>query len=194
MDINLSKDQAKKYFYTDGQHQYGPFSLDELQAQSISRETKIWFQGLENWTPAKDIPELATIFQAPPPPVYNNPAPPPLYQQPQTTYQEQPPYQQTPPYQQQPPYQQPYQQSGVPPKTWLLESILSTLFCCWPFGIAGIVNASKVESRFYSGDIAGADRTSEEARKWTMVAFWVGLSVGILYFVFVLAIGTSGGY
>ncbi|WP_419184195.1 DUF2752 domain-containing protein [Xiashengella succiniciproducens] len=40
-----------------------------------------------------------------------------------------------------------------PPKTWLGESILVTIFCCLPFGIAGIVNASKVESRFYAGEI-----------------------------------------
>jgi len=33
-----------------------------------------------------------------------------------------------------------------PPKSWLVESILVTLFCCLPFGIAGIVNASRVES------------------------------------------------
>lgn len=184
MDINLSKDQSKKYFYTDGQHQYGPFSLDELQAQSISRETKIWYQGLENWTPAKDLPELAAIFQAPTPPAYNNPAPPPPYQQAQSSYEGQ-----QPPYQQQQPYQQPYQQSGVPPKTWLMESILATIFCCLPFGIAGIIYASKVESKFYSGDVAGAEQASLEARKWTMVSFWVQLGFIIVYLLFILVIG-----
>ena len=70
-----------------------------------------------------------------------------------------------------------------PPKSWLLESILVTLFCCLPFGIAGIVNASKVESRFYAGDIDGANRSSAEAGKWTKIGFWVGLAVVVLYIV-----------
>jgi hypothetical protein len=68
-----------------------------------------------------------------------------------------------------------------PPKTWLAESILVTIFCCIPFGIAGIVNASKVESKFYAGDIEGAYEASNNAKKWTMISFFAGLAVGIIY-------------
>ena len=78
-----------------------------------------------------------------------------------------------------------------PPKTWLVESILVTLFCCLPFGIAGIVNASKVESRYYAGDIEGAIRASREAAKWTKLGFWIGLAVVVLYFLFVVLFGIS---
>ncbi len=74
-----------------------------------------------------------------------------------------------------------------PTKTWLVESILVTLFCCLPFGIVGIVNASKVESRFYAGDIDGANRASEEAKKWTTVSFLIGLAVGVIYLIVVIA-------
>lgn len=72
-----------------------------------------------------------------------------------------------------------------PPKTWLAESILVTLFCCLPFGIVGIVHSSSVESKFRSGDYDGADRASAEAKKWTMIGFWVGLACIALYFLFV---------
>ena len=82
---------------------------------------------------------------------------------------------------------------GLPPKTWLVESILVTLFCCLPFGIAGIVNASKVESKFASGDSAGALKASEEAAKWTKIGFFVGLGVGVLYFIFMIFVGVAGG-
>ncbi|MDG5799905.1 CD225/dispanin family protein [Marinilabiliaceae bacterium ANBcel2] len=75
-----------------------------------------------------------------------------------------------------------YRQS--PPKTWLAESILVTLFCCLPFGIVGIVNAAKVESRFYAGDVQGAFRTSANAKKWTTLSFWFGLAAGIIGFFF----------
>lgn len=73
-----------------------------------------------------------------------------------------------------------------PPKTWLAESILVTLFCCLPFGIVGIINAAKVESAFNSGDHDGADRASTEAKKWTMIGFWIGI-VGITLYLLFLA-------
>lgn len=61
------------------------------------------------------------------------------------------------------------------PKNWLVEAILVTLFCCLPFGIAAIVNAANVNSRYDAGDQEGALRASEEARKWTRVAFILGI-------------------
>ena len=79
---------------------------------------------------------------------------------------------------------------SVPPKSWMVESILATLFCCLPFGIAGIVNASKVESKFYAGDIAGAKRASDEAGKWTKVSFCIGIGVMVLYAI-LMAVGVA---
>lgn len=79
---------------------------------------------------------------------------------------------------------------SVPPKSWMVESILATLFCCLPFGIAGIVNASKVESKFYAGDIAGAKRASEEAGKWTKVSFFIGIGVVVIY-VIMMVLGVA---
>ncbi|MFT5348045.1 MAG: hypothetical protein ACI9AU_001601 [Bacteroidia bacterium] len=79
---------------------------------------------------------------------------------------------------------------SVPPKSWMVESILATLFCCLPFGIAGIVNASKVESKFYAGDIAGAKRASDEAGKWTKVSFFIGIG-GIVLYAILMAVGVA---
>lgn len=81
--------------------------------------------------------------------------------------------------------QQPNQHYERPPRTWLVESILVTVFCCLPFGIAGIVNAARVESRFNCGDIAGAERSSEEAGKWTKIGFWLGVIGVVIWFSFV---------
>ncbi|MFW6225202.1 MAG: CD225/dispanin family protein [Bacteroidota bacterium] len=74
-----------------------------------------------------------------------------------------------------------------PPKTWLAESILVTLFCCLPFGIAGIVNAAKVESRFYAGDTEGSQRASDNAKKWTTTGFWIGIVIGVIYLIAALS-------
>ena len=77
----------------------------------------------------------------------------------------------------------------IQPKNWLVESILVTLFCCLPFGIAGIVNAANVSSRFTAGDMEGAQKASEQAGKWTKWGFWTGLVVIIVYVVIVVAAG-----
>jgi hypothetical protein len=79
-----------------------------------------------------------------------------------------------------------------PPKTWLAESILVTLFCCWPFGIPAIVNAAKVENRFYAGDIEGSMRASDAAKKWTLLSFWLGLAMIVLYII-LMSFGLLGG-
>jgi hypothetical protein len=150
----------KKYFYSDGTNNFGPFTFEELNEKNITRETLVWFQELGDWKPAGTVPELIEIFQLVPPPItkaisdIDNSA--------NTKFQK-------------------------PPKTWLVESILVTLFCCLPFGIAGIVNAAKIESRFYAGDYDGAKRSSEEAQKWTFMGFWIGIAIGIIYLIVIVA-------
>lgn len=77
----------------------------------------------------------------------------------------------------------------TPPKNWLVESILVTLFCCLPFGIAGIVFASQVNSKFAAGDYNGALQASRDAARWTKIGFWVGIAVIIAYAVFAMFFG-----
>lgn len=69
----------------------------------------------------------------------------------------------------------------VCPKTWMAESILVTVFCCLPFGIAGIVFASKVSSLYAAGNYDAALQASKDAGKWTKIGFIVGLVVIVLY-------------
>jgi hypothetical protein len=78
------------------------------------------------------------------------------------------------------------------PKNWLVESILVTIFCCLPFGIVGIVNAANVNSRFDTGDVAGAERASKEAGKWTKIGFFIGIASIILYILAVFVFGMAG--
>ena len=79
--------------------------------------------------------------------------------------------------------------SERPPKTYLVESILVTLFCCLPLGIVGIINATKVESNFHAGNHAEAQRYSNEAKKWCKIGLIVGVVVLVLYLVFIFAMG-----
>lgn len=79
--------------------------------------------------------------------------------------------------------------SQPPPKNWLVESILVTIFCCLPFGIAGIVYASQVNAKYSQGDYAGAVEASNNAGKWTKIGFFVSLALWAIYLVIVFAFG-----
>ena len=92
-----------KYFIVNNGQQAGPFELHELLANGLNANSYVWCEGMPNWLPATQVPEVAALLRpTPPPPGYQQP-----YQQP--GYQ-QPDYQQ--PGSQQPGYQQPYQQPG----------------------------------------------------------------------------------
>lgn len=64
----------------------------------------------------------------------------------------------------------------------MAESILVTIFCCLPFGIVGIINASKVSSLYAQGNYDEAQRASADAKKWTLIGLCVGF-VGIIAYL-----------
>jgi hypothetical protein len=57
----------KKYFYTDGVDKYGPFTKDELANQRLNQSVKIWYLGLDDWTPITELPELSGRNYSEPP-------------------------------------------------------------------------------------------------------------------------------
>jgi hypothetical protein len=69
------------------------------------------------------------------------------------------------------------------PKTWLVESILVTIACCLPFGIAGIVFATKVTSYYTKGLYKEATEASSNAAKYTKIGFIVGIVLDIIYII-----------
>ena len=56
-----------KYFYSDGIEKFGPFTKDELKSQNITRTTKIWHLGLNEWTQLDNVESLNDILFAIPP-------------------------------------------------------------------------------------------------------------------------------
>lgn len=77
------------------------------------------------------------------------------------------------------------------PKTWMAESILVTIFCCLPFGIAGIVYAAKVSALYAAGRTEEAEAASKNAGKWTKIGFIVGLIVIVVYTIINISAVTS---
>jgi len=83
---------------------------------------------------------------------------------------------------------------ALPPDTkipnYLVQSILVTLCCCLPGGIAAIVYAAQVNSKQAAGDIAGAQESSNKAKMWCWISFGVGLVVQII--VVILQFAAAG--
>ena len=64
---NKNRQNMKKYFYSDGTNNFGPFTIEELKEKEITRETMIWFQELGEWKKADTIQELNNLFALIPP-------------------------------------------------------------------------------------------------------------------------------
>lgn len=63
----------KKYFLHNGSESSGPFTIEELKEKNIVKTTPVWFDGLEHWKTAGDIPELTRLFIINPPPFQSKP-------------------------------------------------------------------------------------------------------------------------
>lgn len=161
----------QKYHYTDGTNTFGPFSIDELKYKGITGDTLVWTEGMPNWVLARQVPELVSIIQESDRPYF--------------TADSQPPPAQFPNSGAAPLYGQ---SSGRPPKTYLLEAILTTIFCCWALGIPSIVYASRVERKFYAGDFLGAEQDSANAKKW----MWINVGACIVLYFIIFVFGIFG--
>jgi hypothetical protein len=126
----------KRYYYSDGSNNYGPFTLQELADREITKVTSVWIHdeskkdtggAVQNNTENINIHTL--------------------------------------------------------PKTWMTESILVTVFCCPPLGILAIMNAAKVEYLFNEGDIDGAKKHSEGAKKRVIESVIIGIALYMLAFI-----------
>lgn len=152
-----------RYFYIDSSgKQNGTFAPEELRAQNIKRDTLVWTNEMTDWKPAGEVEELKFLFADsagyyPP----QNPVNQPL----QTPSQG---------------HSAAHSNAPLMPKNWLIESILVTIL---PFvlcgsvlsllGIVGIVSASKVESQYRSGDYNMAAESARQAKRWTLITFWI---------------------
>lgn len=67
------------------------------------------------------------------------------------------------------------------PSTYLIWSILCTIFCCFVPGIVAIIFSSQVSSKYYIGDIEGSKRASHNAEIWIIVSFVLGVLTATLY-------------
>ena len=153
-------------YYVEGNDRRGPITLEQFANMQLPPQTLIWHQGLDNWIAASQAPVTAHL--------YNHPAPP----QPEPTYA---------------PGYNSAQQSGMSapprPNTYLVWAILTTIFCCLPFGIVSIVYASRVNDLYSAGRYDEAQEASKNAGRW---ALWSALASAIVAFLYILMWGVLG--
>lgn len=160
-----------QWYYSKNGTQQGPVQDAEIRGKlalgEISPTDMVWREGMSDWKPAGKVEELA-------PPTTLAPVsagiPPLAGSQPVSPY--------TPPTAQSVP---------MPPggriPNYLWQSIVVTIFCCWPFGIPAIVYAAKVDGLVARGDIAGAMAASASAKTWCIVAAGVMLGLLVLWII-----------
>lgn len=75
----------------------------------------------------------------------------------------------------------------IKPNTHLAWAVITTLFCCLPLGIVGILYASGVDDAWYRGDKELAYEKSRKAERWSNWAAIIG-SAGIIIYVILVCI------
>ncbi len=163
----------KQYYIIRNDQPAGPYTIEELAAMGIKPDTIVWAEDIADWIPAYQVNELTSLFasttaQAPP------------YQVPYRQATEAPSYNTTVP------KARPSVRPPMPP-TYLVWSILVTIFLSRIIGIIAIVYSIQVSSRYYAGNYEGAAYASRQARLWVRVPayiflglFLVGLIGGLL--------------
>ena len=94
-----------------------------------------------------------------------------------------------------PDYQQAtYERPAPPPMpdNHLVWAILSTIFCCLPFGVVSIVYAAQVESLYLQGRYEEALDKSKKALKWAIASAGAAVAVWMIYALILLIIFILG--
>ncbi|QZE15210.1 CD225/dispanin family protein [Halosquirtibacter laminarini] len=131
----------KKFFILKQGERQGPFTIDELMSQEIKRDTLVFCTDMSDWTRADEVDLLKELISELPP------------EMPKTS---------------------PSKEEKLPPpmpKTWLIESIISTIFLCLPLGIIGIVFSNKVENYYYHKRYDEAAKASQNAKILFLISF-----------------------
>lgn len=136
-----------------------------------------WAEVLDIKTDNPENPD-STVDGNPPTPKNSTPQPPEFPNEPGN--QEPPRYpfgtQQPPHY----PYAHRRPEESMPP-TYLIWSVLITIFCCFIPGVIAIIYAASVSSKYYQRDIEAAKRASRNAQIWCIVSIVAAIIWATLY-------------
>ena len=135
----------------------------------ITPDTIVWAEDIVDWIPAYQVSELNSLFAS------TSAQTPPPYQEPSSQATEALRYDTTGPK---------ARPSGPPmPPTYLVWSILVTIFLCRIAGIVAIVYSIQVSSRYYAGNYEGAAYASRQARLWVRIPAYIYLAFLLAFLI-----------
>jgi len=157
-----------EWYYAKNGQQQGPVSegtLQELfQSGTIQSGDLVWNESLTDWVPLASIPGFAgSGSPSSPAPASGLPATPATIAGGAVISSAVP--------------------SGQPsPPTYLWQSIVCVLLCCWPLAIPAIVFGTKVKPAMEAGDYGSALEASNKAKMWCLISFIVGFVLQAVVF------------
>jgi hypothetical protein len=69
------------------------------------------------------------------------------------------------------------------PDNNMVLAIFTTVCCCLPLGIVGIIKASKVNDYYYMKQYEMAQQAADDAKKWSLIGLGIGIVFEIIYFI-----------
>lgn len=82
--------------------------------------------------------------------------------------------------------------NGKPPDNNLVWAILCTVLCCIPLGVVSIIKSTKVRELWAMGDLAGAQKAADDAKKYAIWGAAITLIAIVLYVIFGIVIMVLG--
>lgn len=168
------------WYYSQNNQQLGPVSEEQmktmLRSASLPGSSLVWKEGMTDWKPVSEIPELSIALTVTAPAAYTPPA-----SNPYASPQSQPARSYAP----QAPMGPPINAGGI-----LAFAICTTVLCCLPFGVAGIVYAAQINTKLTAGDYLGAAEAAKKAKMWSWIGTGIGLFFVVAYFILV-AVGVA---
>lgn len=159
-----------EYYIIRNDRPAGPFTLKELAAMVITPDTMVWMEGEADWIAAGSVGELQSLFAT-------------------STAQTLPPYPkpsgratEAPRYDTAGLVDWPSARPPMPP-TYLVWSILVTIFLSRIIGIIAIVYSIQVSSYYHAGNYEGAAYASRQARRWVRVPAFIYLGLFLAFLI-----------
>lgn len=154
------------YYVNDKQERVGPIDLVDVSLHPITADTLVWRKGMVQWEYAGNLPEVSQYL--------SSSSVPPIPNRSWSTHTHEIPAL--------------YKDK---PSSYLWLSILTTLFCCIPFGIVGIVYSGKVDGLWMQGRYDEAAKSSKKALTWSLIGIICSLLVWAVYIGGLIALGVE---
>lgn len=174
------------YYIVENNQQSGPFSYEQLAQRGLDDNTQVWTEGMPNWMPAGQVPELQHLINSAPPQGYSG------------GYGNGGGYQSN---------YVPMPDNHKSKAVWSLVLTVISMFCCGNcfgiisliFSILALVASGRVSSDYMTGNYHGAMNASIDANKWgnwsislLIIGGLISITCWLLYYFLIFAASMSG--